>query len=234
MVQAGLIVHPGGGTVLFTLGDDETTHVELGSTFSLYGEDFTSFDVSTNGNVNFSGNASFSNPSLPNGPSGGLISPLWDDLVLTFGSRITERRGDGWFAVTWSRVSTWADLDQRYTFQFVQFNEAREFAGFNFEAGDIAFAYGPMGSALNLDDLATVGLQSFDGTMAAGLPDGETTISASDLGKLHSQDKDFILYRFNGEGYDVSYNPTLRTVPEPATFTVLAIGILVALRRRRR
>ena len=234
--NAGLLLSPLGGISLFSEGDDEVAQVQLDQTFAFYGDSFDSVYVSTNGNLNFSGNSGFSNVGFPSATSGAMIAPLWADLTLFQNSRILEQQGDGYFGITWKSMSTWFDLQQKHTFQVLVFNKSLTLSGFNFQAGDIAFAYGPMGSSLNADDSATVGLNNADGSKHAGLPDtGQSLIDAADIPKLDPLSTEFILYRFSGSGYDVTYqNPNSNPVPEPTTLVVLGLGAVGLARRHRK
>lgn len=235
VANAGLILNPIGGSTIFgdEPDDDATVHVELDSTFALFGESFSSLHVSTNGNLNFSANSSFDNTAFPSVATGPMISPFWDDLLIIEGSHVTENRGAGWFAVTWRNVASWADLDSKHTFQVLLFSDDKEFGGFQFHAGDIAFAYGPLGAAIS--DSATVGLNGGPGTEAAGIPDdGDTIITIDELVRLKPGKTDFILFRPEGDGYEVSYESTVRAVPEPATAVILGLGALGFAWRRRR
>lgn len=232
--HAGLILSPKGGITVFKAGDDEVAHQQLNETFTLFGHSFNSIDISTNGNINFSGNDAFQNVAFPSSGAGSMIAPLWDDFTLFQGSRVIAQEGQGWFAVTWRNMATWYDLDQRHSFQAIVFNTDRSFGGFDFHAGDIAFAYGPMGDRLNYDDAATVGLNGPGGHFA-GLPGtGQTEISSAEIGKLEPFKTEFILYRPDGDGYDVSYQHTERAVPEPASVAVLGLGMFGLWRARRK
>jgi hypothetical protein len=233
--NAGLILSPLGGFTVFSSGDDETAHVTLDSTYKFYGQEFDAVDISTNGNLNFTGYSGFTNVAFPDANTGAMIAPLWDDFSLFGNSRIIQQQGDGFFAVTWKSVATFSNPGSRDTFQAILFNKDRDFGGFSFHAGDIAFAYGPIGPDLSFDGNATVGVNNDSGSMSAGLPTtGETLIDADDLEKLQPIKTEFILLRYNGTNYDVSYQATEHVVPEPTTAIAVGLGVLALTSRRRK
>jgi hypothetical protein len=233
--QAGLILSPLGGVTLFKTGDDETKSISLNSTYQFYGQSFSSIDVSTNGNMNFTGYAGFSNVAFPDANVGSMIAPLWDDFVLDNNSRIIEKEGNGFFAVTWNNLSNFNNSGTQDTFQAILFNKDRKFGGIDFQAGDIAFAYGSLGSQLSFDDNATFGVNNTDGSKSSGLPtSGQTLLTSADLPKLDPIKNEFILLHYNGSGYDVSYSHTESAVPEPGTFVVIGLGLAGLVRKSRK
>ena len=236
VAQAGLIFDPFNGESLFENdADDATVRRFLDEDYLLFGTPFASVDVSTNGNLNFNDNVNFQNEGFPSPFADGMISPLWDDYIVRPGSQVLEHDGVGFYAFTWKNVSSWRDENSRHTFQAVIFAQNQNFGGFDFLAGDIAFAYRSQGKGPNDDD-ATLGLNAFGGGIAAGLPgDGKTVLKADDFDRLPLGKNEFILYRWNGEGYNVTLQQTQRVVPEPGTMAALGLGaIWLAARRRKR
>jgi hypothetical protein len=72
---------PGVTLVTGSQGDDLVAAVALPFPFSFYGTPFSSANVSTNGNLQFSStNTAFTNVCLPTATMNNLISPHWDDL----------------------------------------------------------------------------------------------------------------------------------------------------------
>ncbi len=233
--HAGLILSPLGGFTEFSSGDDDVASQSLGSNYSFYGQSFNSVSISTNGNLNFSGNTDFANVAFPSGSTGSMIAPLWSDFVLVQNSRVIYSQGTGYFGVTWNSVSTFFDQTQKFTFQTMIFNQNENFGGFNFHSGDIAFAYGTLGGPLNSQNSGTVGLNNGNGFKSAGLPTtGQSLISSADFSKLEPFKTEFILYRYNGTGYDVSYQHLNSSVPEPGTLAAMGLAAFGLWRQRRK
>lgn len=233
--HAGLILSPLGGFTEFSTGDDDVLTQDLGANYQFYGQSFSSIDISTNGNLNFASNTDFNNVQFPDLSTGAMIAPLWADFTLVQNSRVIYSQGSGFFGVTWNNVSTFFDQTQKFTFQALMFNQSQNMGGFNFHAGDIAFAYGGLGGPLNSQDSGTVGLNKGQGTGDAGLPGtGQTLITSADFPKLEPFKTEFILYRYNGVGYDVSYEHLNSAVPEPSTMAVIGLGAMGLMRRRRK
>jgi hypothetical protein len=237
MAQAGLIFNPHNGDSLFDGdADDNTVTRFLDEDYFLFDAPFASVDVSTNGNLNFNDNVNFQNEGFPSEFAGGMIAPLWDDYIMAPGSDVLEHDGVGFYAFTWKNMASWRDSNSRHTFQAVLFATDQNFGGFNFLSRDIAFAYRSNGKGPNDED-ATVGLNAFGGGLAAGLPgDGQTLLTGTDFGRLPLGPNEFILFRWNGEGYNVSLQKTVTVVPEPGTLAALGLGAawLVARRSRKK
>ncbi len=98
-----------GDTLTPLTGDDATITVPIGFTFNFYGTDYTSINISTNGNVHFGPpNTSYTSVCIPSpGAIRSLIAPLWDDLILPPGSVYTKLEGDPGTRV---RVYEWRDV----------------------------------------------------------------------------------------------------------------------------
>jgi hypothetical protein len=243
MADAQLLVDPTGGTTLsFNNTDDGVvTGRTLGFAGQFFGTAKTTVDVTTNGNLNFSGDTDFHNTSMPLGVS--RISPLWDDLdISTNNAKVIEKSSAGsYYSVTWQNVSS-RNFDGTDTFQVVWFGAPTNINSFNFLPGDFAFAYSNLdagfrtGGASN-DPGATVGLDKGDNSTFSSLPgDADGLITDSQKNLLPVNNGQFLLFRPNGlGGYTTSLQPA--AVPEPggvALWTsMLGTGAFLLRRRRK-
>lgn len=234
-VKAGYLIDPSGGTVIFndsTDIDDNTINVPVGFSASFYGTAFTSVDVSTNGNLNFSASNSWTNSAFPN--SLAMIAPLWDDHFIYQGSGqniVESASAPNYFAVTWN-VSQYNNTFPKFQFQVVLFGAATSISGFDFQEGDIAFAYQYIDPVFRNGD-ATVGLNSGNNSFATipGLTDG--IITDSQAGLLPTGSGQFALFRYDPQSGN--YNSSIETVPEPAALASLATGLIsIGFYRQRR
>lgn len=74
------------GTVITALdgADDNTASIPIGFTFNMFGVNYTSLFVSSNGLITFgTGDSSFTNQDLTTSPTAAAIAPFWDDLFVT-------------------------------------------------------------------------------------------------------------------------------------------------------
>jgi hypothetical protein len=92
--------------------DCVTNGVAIGFTFNYYGSNFTSANISSNGNLQFTtSNANFSNSGLPDAGMGSSLHPFWDDLVTGCGTtdeifvRTVGSAGSRQFIVQWRAVA---------------------------------------------------------------------------------------------------------------------------------
>lgn len=100
-VTANVDLFPGGA-------DNSVTQVALPFPVYLYGKKYTTFWVSSNGNVQFAGpgEATFTNEPLPStalSPKG-AVAPYWDDLVVNgsgSGTGVFDRHYKNDFIVSW-------------------------------------------------------------------------------------------------------------------------------------
>lgn len=160
----------GTGTIIPGLDgqDDTSVSIPMGLTFPLYGTNYTTIFISSNGLLTFgSGNAGFTNADLTTTPAQAAISPFWDDLHTAGGAPNSHV----YFQVTGS------GNNQHLT---IQWNQIRFFSGgtagdtITFEAqlyvdGRIQFNYPDLvsgGAGGNNGASATVGIKDV-GTQGA-------------------------------------------------------------------
>jgi subtilisin-like proprotein convertase family protein len=82
--STGAVLSPGSTLVTGSQTDDAAIVMTLPFSVNLYGQTFTTANVSTNGNLQFSSsNSTFTNVCLPTTSVNNLMAPHWDDLDLT-------------------------------------------------------------------------------------------------------------------------------------------------------
>lgn len=232
--KAEYLINPAGGTWLFTDStdhDDEVVSRSIGFTASFYGQSFSSITVSTNGNLNFSGTASYTNYGFPAATA--MIAPLWDDLYIFAGSgeSILETALAGqYYAVTWD-VSQFSYAVPSFQFQTVIFGADTNISGYNFLQNDIVFAYQRIDANFR-GNSATIGLNAGNGIQFATLPGLiNGNITDSDAGLLPTGAGQFMLMRYDGTGYQTS----IVNVPEPSSFVIFGLGLgAVAIYRNKK
>lgn len=237
-VNAGLILDPHGQTYFNGQPADEDTAKPVnGLNFKFYGNMVSQILVSENGNLKFSADNDFS-PTALGSPSKARIAPLWDDFLLDTGLNnrvVVDQQSGKWLAVTWENVRLFLESpggsdfqNSTRTAQVVIFESDQLIRGHQFLANDIAFAYrAHVAGTPNFGDhlVATVGLDSGSGTLAAlpGTADGRVTAANDHL--LPWEENNFLLLRPTDSAitnYSVS-TQTLTAVPEPAATTMLII-----------
>ncbi|MFC8597836.1 S8 family serine peptidase [Isoptericola sp. NPDC057191] len=140
-------------------GDEDAAPISLPFWVTLYGVDYSSASVTTNGLVNFLQPrlGDYANTALPEAfAPNGIVAPFWDDLTLDKRSSVQTatkgKAGARTFAVVWNNAVV-ASGGARVTFE-VLFDEA---------SGDVTFQYKsvPDGGAS-----ATVGIENQAGSDA--------------------------------------------------------------------
>ncbi|MGW0938550.1 S8 family serine peptidase [Streptomyces sp. NPDC002666] len=149
-----------GSTAVPLTGDEDAKTVSLPFWVTLYGVDYSSASVTTNGLVNFMEPrlGDYANTALPSAARpNGVAAPFWDDLTLDKKSSVQTalkgKNGTRQFAVVWNNALIASDGTTRVTFEAV-FDEA---------TGDITFQYK---SVPGSGSAATVGIENQAGTDA--------------------------------------------------------------------
>lgn len=244
--HAGLFLDVSGDTVLISASvgspnkDDGIAFGSRNMSGSYFGQAFSNYTptISINGHVNFVGDDDYFNRPL--GDSGvNRIAPLWQDYNIGASGRVIETLGAGYYGITWDQVENNNAPGNLATFQAVFFESDTTLNGFAFLAGDIIFSYGDFTDGF-VGAEPTIGLENDFGLVGgiAALPGTEDTrgVFYSDFGDvLPVGEGEFVLFRPDGAGYDVSVETS--AIPEPSSAAALA-GCLAlagsALRRRRR
>jgi hypothetical protein len=240
--------------------DQVVTGVSLGFTGTFFDTARTTVDVSSNGNLNWSGDKNF-------GATGGptpiaRISPLWDDFLYlqgTGGKVLSNIDPGKYFAVTWQNVPLWLeyyshDTYTPYTFQVAWFGAPTQIGNFQFQPNDIVFSYAT--DLSNIRDLyAVAGLNRGGSTNFIAFPGDQ--IDGSDMGNnslpgfmyaaeakqiLPSKTSDeFFLFRPDGNGSYTASRESLSgtsssAIPEPSSLLLVtaAIGTGAWWHRRKR
>ena len=210
------------GTVLtgLTNQDDTAVGLALPFTFRFFDTDYTSLSVSSNGLITFGGgDTTFTNADLTTSPDLAAIAPFWDDLHTAGGlpgsdvyTATLGAPGSRQFVIQWNQIRFFSGGTAGDTITF----EAVLFEGSN----NIRFSY----------------LDLISGS-AAGNNGASATVGIKDAG---TQGPNRLLLAFNNgpNAFVGSEHSTLLTrqsadvVPEPATLTLVGIGVLAGLRRR--
>jgi hypothetical protein len=261
-----LVVPPPNATVLMSNEGPPNSNVDQvvllqkpGFTGKFYGQSRTSFYVSENGNINFANDDSFILPDRLDSPTtqnrfpGGLIAPLWDDVLLVTGNTnaVLEHSIAGDFlAVTWKNVRLAFDSPrgtQAYetlrSMQVVWFERDMNFRGFSFLKDDLAFSYVPyQDTDPKFGEIAaTVGVAD-GGSRYTALPPsvigGDDTggaIDNSGTNRLALSENSFLLFR---PQYDSSTNIVtgyvsslefVTAIPEPNSILLCGFAMITVL-----
>ncbi|WP_240643778.1 S8 family serine peptidase [Antribacter gilvus] len=184
-----------GDTKLTLTGDDVATSVPLPFAFPLYGTDYSTAFVSSNGFLNFLASAtSLSNVAIPAaGVPNAALYPFWDDLLIDSSAGVYTATstigGVQAFTLEWRNVRKYSPSTDRVNFSVTMFEDGKVVYGY----GDLTETATAKGSS------ATVGLENANGTIAsqfsyntAGLSDGMSiTYDLAPMGTVSGVVKDY-------------------------------------------
>ncbi len=239
--KAGLLIGPSGSDVIIaTTGDDFSVGpISLGFTMPFYGSNQTQTFFNSNGNLTFgSVDTNFSNygfPATVGSASFPRIAPFFDDLFLPPGDLRYNNSTTGQFVAIWNGVRHYSSGSDRINAEAILLGAGNSFGA---TPGTIVFSYGNV-SGIVLSP--TVGLNSGDGVNSATLAGVLGTNVNGTLNNAEAINLSNRTFTFtpNGGGFDVTEGApgVASAVPEPATMTMLGIGVVgmfgYGLRRRR-
>lgn len=143
-------------------GDDQVFATALPFTFSFYGIDYNSVNISSNGNIHFGGaNAAYTNLALPSASAPlAMIAPFWDDLYpptqgeVYYYNDVANNR----FIVEWDDIVHIGSTTEIYNFQILLYSTGR--IVMQYETMFTGGTYGVTTSTIGLNnETGTVGLQ---------------------------------------------------------------------------
>jgi hypothetical protein len=235
-MRADLLVSPSGGSSITPSNpDDGSASRSLGGTFDFYGDPVDSLFFQVNGFLSTEDAEGFfadrSITTLANDTGTSVIAGLYDDLIVTGGTSLSDLSTGAYYAASWQNIAGDASPSGgTSSFQVLLFFSAATVDGFSFHSGDIAISYGSLNDAPS--GTFTVGVAQ-NGLNGVGNPmssDGQLTNLAS-----LPAGNEFFLYRPDGNSYDVSVQET-SAVPEPRSigligFLMLAYGFVVFMKK---
>jgi hypothetical protein len=149
------------GTTLAPLtGDDSSLAVPLPFSFSFYGTNYATANVSTNGHLSFTAaSTAYSNTAIPNASApNAAIYPEWDDLLIDAGSGVYTRTlgsaPNRQFLIEWRNIHPFSGTEH-WDFEVVLF-----------ENGQVQLRYANVDAPRDQGNSATVGIENAAGTDA--------------------------------------------------------------------
>ncbi|NUO18509.1 S8 family serine peptidase [bacterium] len=117
------------GTNVGLTGDDQVVNVTLPFIFNFYGTDYSSVNVSSNGNIHFGpASAQYSNFAIPSVSAPlGMIAAFWDDLYLPGGGTVYRYHdaANNRFIIEWDGIAHYPGTGDFYTFQIMLYANGR-------------------------------------------------------------------------------------------------------------
>jgi hypothetical protein len=161
-----------GDTALALSGDDSFTSVSLPFSFPLYGTNYGTAYVCTNGYLSFlGGSCIFTNTGIPNSNiPNGAIYPYWDDLIIDGSSSMWTKTlsSPNRFVIEWRNARYFDDATRRVDIEVVLYENGQVLTQYRNIADD----------ARERGSSATLGLENADGSVAFQYSFNEATIGS--------------------------------------------------------
>ncbi|GAB3848861.1 hypothetical protein [Dactylosporangium cerinum] len=161
---------PANDTALSLTGDDNIQQITLPVPVTLYGVQYTTAWVDTNGKISFvnPGTAYVEHGAIPSAAApNAAVYPFWSDLVVDGQASVRTAVVNGSFVIEWRNAYIYGNTSRRLTFSAVFATD-----------GTITLHYQSLDNAAEKGSVATVGVENATGTLAAQYSYNQATLVA--------------------------------------------------------
>lgn len=241
--SAALLLDPATGSVLtFTtdLNDDAKILGSRGLNGDFFGFDVTGVipTINLDGYISLGGPEPRMNPLLLGdaGTSADMIAPLWLEYGVSNNTQIIEHSTSSYYGITWQNLTVPGLDGELVSFQAIFIEGATTLHGQSLFAGDVVFSYGDL-SFYQSGSHVVIGMREmfgeYAGLYSSDMPDQdlEGWHSFPATGAIPVSANEFVLFRPDGAG---NYSVSVEAIPEPSVSLLMASGVFLICKRRRR